>query len=163
VRDVHPTHYGRICPVETPEGPNIGLINSLATFARINQHGFIESPYRKGELVDGLQPAVVELKLQGTAIPALQQPEAAAALMRPHPKAGVGCAQPLNAVCCSPQGEALGKHPQGAASGIEHLQTLIPGRHHPQHHLLLQQHPHLGGGDHLHSCCSKKHGTTLVL
>jgi len=47
VRDVHPTHYGRICPVETPEGPNIGLINSLASFARINQYGFIESPYRK--------------------------------------------------------------------------------------------------------------------
>ena len=53
VRDVHPTHYGRICPVETPEGPNIGLINSLATFARINQHGFIESPYRKVESHDG--------------------------------------------------------------------------------------------------------------
>ncbi len=47
VRDVHPTHYGRICPIETPEGPNIGLINSLATHARINQYGFIESPYRK--------------------------------------------------------------------------------------------------------------------
>ncbi len=47
VRDVHPTHYGRICPIETPEGPNIGLINSLATFAKINQYGFIESPYRK--------------------------------------------------------------------------------------------------------------------
>ncbi|MBM3487923.1 MAG: DNA-directed RNA polymerase subunit beta [Alphaproteobacteria bacterium] len=46
VRDVHPTHYGRICPIETPEGPNIGLINSLATFARVNQYGFIESPYR---------------------------------------------------------------------------------------------------------------------
>ena len=45
VRDVHPTHYGRICPIETPEGPNIGLINSLATYARINQYGFIESPY----------------------------------------------------------------------------------------------------------------------
>src|SRR5258708_8777625 len=45
VRDVHPTHYGRICPIETPEGPNIGLINSPATFARANQHGFIESPY----------------------------------------------------------------------------------------------------------------------
>src|SRR6266852_4978178 len=51
VRDVHPTHYGRICPIETPEGPNIGLINSLATYARVNQYGFIESPYRK--LVDG--------------------------------------------------------------------------------------------------------------
>ena len=47
VRDVHPTHYGRICPIETPEGPNIGLINSLATFARVNQYGFIETPYRK--------------------------------------------------------------------------------------------------------------------
>jgi len=49
VRDVHPTHYGRICPIETPEGPNIGLINSLATFARVNQYGFIESPYRRAE------------------------------------------------------------------------------------------------------------------
>ncbi len=46
VRDVHPTHYGRICPIETPEGPNIGLINSLATYARINRYGFIETPYR---------------------------------------------------------------------------------------------------------------------
>jgi len=49
VRDVHPTHYGRICPIETPEGPNIGLINSLATYARVNQYGFIESPYRRVE------------------------------------------------------------------------------------------------------------------
>jgi DNA-directed RNA polymerase subunit beta len=47
VRDVHPTHYGRICPIETPEGPNIGLISSLATYARVNQYGFIESPYRR--------------------------------------------------------------------------------------------------------------------
>ncbi|MXO97174.1 DNA-directed RNA polymerase subunit beta [Erythrobacter aquimaris] len=47
VRDVHPTHYGRICPIETPEGPNIGLINSLSTFARVNKYGFIETPYRK--------------------------------------------------------------------------------------------------------------------
>lgn len=55
VRDVHPTHYGRICPIETPEGPNIGLINSLATFARVNKYGFIESPYRRivnGRLTD---------------------------------------------------------------------------------------------------------------
>ena len=51
VRDVHPTHYGRICPIETPEGPNIGLINSLATYAQINRYGFIETPYR--EVVDG--------------------------------------------------------------------------------------------------------------
>jgi DNA-directed RNA polymerase subunit beta len=47
VRDVHPTHYGRICPIETPEGPNIGLISSLSCYARINEFGFIESPYRK--------------------------------------------------------------------------------------------------------------------
>ncbi|MEC9045057.1 MAG: DNA-directed RNA polymerase subunit beta, partial [Pseudomonadota bacterium] len=55
VRDVHPTHYGRICPIETPEGPNIGLINSLATYARVNQYGFIETPYRavvKGKVQD---------------------------------------------------------------------------------------------------------------
>ena len=51
VRDVHPTHYGRMCPIETPEGPNIGLINSLATYARVNKYGFIETPYRK--VVDG--------------------------------------------------------------------------------------------------------------
>ena len=47
VRDVHPSHYGRICPIETPEGPNIGLISSLSTFARVNEFGFIETPYRK--------------------------------------------------------------------------------------------------------------------
>jgi DNA-directed RNA polymerase subunit beta len=58
VRDVHPTHYGRICPIETPEGPNIGLISSLSCFARINDYGFIESPYRKvksGRVVDFVQ------------------------------------------------------------------------------------------------------------
>src|SRR6204780_187929 len=58
VRDVHPTHYGRICPIETPEGPNIGLISSLSCFARINEYGFIESPYRrvvKGAVVDEIR------------------------------------------------------------------------------------------------------------
>ncbi len=58
VRDVHPTHYGRICPIETPEGPNIGLINSLATYARINKYGFIETPYvkvDKGRVTDEIQ------------------------------------------------------------------------------------------------------------
>jgi DNA-directed RNA polymerase subunit beta len=58
VRDVHPTHYGRICPIETPEGPNIGLISSLSCFARINDYGFIESPYRKvkgGRIIDFVQ------------------------------------------------------------------------------------------------------------
>src|SRR5690606_13394557 len=47
VRDVHHSHYGRVCPIETPEGPNIGLIGSLSTYARINEYGFIETPYRK--------------------------------------------------------------------------------------------------------------------
>src|SRR5690554_4620694 len=49
VRDVHPTHYGRLCPIETPEGPNIGLINSLSTFSRTNEYGFLETPYRRVE------------------------------------------------------------------------------------------------------------------
>jgi len=58
VRDVHPTHYGRVCPIETPEGPNIGLINSLATYARTNEYGFLESPYRKvvnGKVTDDIE------------------------------------------------------------------------------------------------------------
>ena len=58
VRDVHPTHYGRICPIETPEGPNIGLINSLSTYAKINKYGFIESPYKK------VKNGVVENKIE---------------------------------------------------------------------------------------------------
>jgi len=58
VRDVHPTHYGRICPIETPEGPNIGLINSLSTYAKINKYGFIESPYKK--VKDGIVEDKVE-------------------------------------------------------------------------------------------------------
>ena len=60
VRDVHYSHYGRMCPVETPEGPNIGLINSLATYARINQYGFIEAPYRKIDKTDPKNPVVTE-------------------------------------------------------------------------------------------------------
>tara|TARA_B100001123_G_scaffold342536_1_gene388663 strand:- start:1069 stop:5157 length:4089 start_codon:yes stop_codon:yes gene_type:complete len=58
VRDVHPTHYGRICPIETPEGPNIGLINSLSTYSKINKYGFIESPYKKvqnGKVVENIE------------------------------------------------------------------------------------------------------------
>ena len=61
VRDVHPSHYGRICPVETPEGPNIGLINSLATYARVNRYGFIESPYRKVDRRPGQTDEVIYL------------------------------------------------------------------------------------------------------
>ena len=60
VRDVHYSHYGRICPIETPEGPNIGLINSLATYARINEYGFIEAPYRKIDKTDPMNPIVTE-------------------------------------------------------------------------------------------------------
>ena len=58
VRDVHPTHYGRICPIETPEGPNIGLINSLSTYSKINKYGFIESPYKK--VIDGVVQDKIE-------------------------------------------------------------------------------------------------------
>ena len=58
VRDVHPTHYGRICPIETPEGPNIGLINSLSTYAKINKYGFIESPYKK--VINGIVEDKIE-------------------------------------------------------------------------------------------------------
>ena len=60
VRDVHYTHYGRMCPIETPEGPNIGLINSLATYARINEYGFIEAPYRKIDKTNPKEPVVTD-------------------------------------------------------------------------------------------------------
>ena len=60
VRDVHYTHYGRMCPIETPEGPNIGLINSLATYARVNEYGFIEAPYRVLDKSDPLNPIVTD-------------------------------------------------------------------------------------------------------
>ena len=60
VRDVHYTHYGRMCPIETPEGPNIGLINSLACYARINQYGFVEAPYRKLDKTDPMNPIVTD-------------------------------------------------------------------------------------------------------
>ena len=80
VRDVHPTHYGRICPIETPEGPNIGLISSLSCFARINEYGFIESPYRKvvkGVVVDEvriLNPGDTDSKV-GDILPRLDAEE----------------------------------------------------------------------------------------
>ena len=60
VRDVHYSHYGRMCPIETPEGPNIGLINSLSSFARINEFGFIMTPYRKVEFDGEGRPYVTE-------------------------------------------------------------------------------------------------------
>jgi DNA-directed RNA polymerase subunit beta len=62
VRDVHYTHYGRLCPIETPEGPNIGLISSLALMAKINRHGFIESPYRKVEKKNGTAVASTNIE-----------------------------------------------------------------------------------------------------
>ena len=67
VRDVHYTHYGRMCPIETPEGPNIGLINSLATYARINEYGFIEAPYRKVDKSDPSNPVVTDEVIYMTA------------------------------------------------------------------------------------------------
>ena len=60
VRDVHYSHYGRMCPIETPEGPNIGLINSLASYARINEYGFVEAPYRKIDKSDPKNPRVTD-------------------------------------------------------------------------------------------------------
>ncbi len=60
VRDVHYTHYGRMCPIETPEGPNIGLINSLASYAKLNQYGFVEAPYRKIDKTDPMNPRVTD-------------------------------------------------------------------------------------------------------
>ncbi|MCQ2518509.1 MAG: DNA-directed RNA polymerase subunit beta, partial [Lachnospiraceae bacterium] len=67
VRDVHYTHYGRMCPIETPEGPNIGLINSLASFARINEYGFVEAPYRKVDKSDPENPRVTDEVIYMTA------------------------------------------------------------------------------------------------
>ena len=67
VRDVHPTHYGRMCPIETPEGPNIGLINSLASFARVNKYGFIETPYRHVRQRPGHRRGAVHVGHRGDA------------------------------------------------------------------------------------------------
>ena len=67
VRDVHYTHYGRMCPIETPEGPNIGLINSLASYARINEYGFVEAPYRKIDKTDPQNPRVTDEVVYRTA------------------------------------------------------------------------------------------------
>ena len=67
VRDVHYSHYGRMCPIETPEGPNIGLINSLASYARINEYGFVEAPYREIDKTDAANPRVTEKVLYMTA------------------------------------------------------------------------------------------------
>lgn len=78
VRDVHPTHYGRICPIETPEGPNIGLINSLATYARVNKYGFIESPYRK----------VVDAKVTGEIVYLTAAEEARHVIAQAHTNIG---------------------------------------------------------------------------
>ena len=80
VRDVHPTHYGRICPIETPEGPNIGLISSLSSYARINEFGFIESPYRKVE--NGYVVDYVKLTVGGGKL----EPGPCCACRRPWPR-----------------------------------------------------------------------------
>ena len=100
VRDVHPTHYGRICPIETPEGPNIGLISSLSCFARINEYGFIESPYRRvkdGIVVDEVQ----------------------------HPESGRYGFQGRSGVCCAPELEKANQAMRaGRSSRLEYEAAL---------------------------------------
>jgi DNA-directed RNA polymerase subunit beta len=105
VRDVHPTHYGRICPIETPEGPNIGLISSLSCFARINEYGFIESPYRKvvkGSVVDEiriLNPGDTDYKV-GDIVPRPEAEETNRKLLNaPAGKKGAGQAAEYEAHC----------------------------------------------------------------
>ena len=103
VRDVHPTHYGRICPIETPEGPNIGLINSLATYAKVNKYGFIETPYRlvkDGQVQDGWKylSAMEEEKLSSPR--PMRRPTSDGQF---HQRAGVGA--------------AAGRFPPGQARG----------------------------------------------
>jgi DNA-directed RNA polymerase subunit beta len=93
VRDVHPTHYGRICPIETPEGPNIGLINSLATFSRVNKYGFIETPYRKvkdGKVTNEVVLSLGDGRGRSTTLP------------RPTPISTTrGCGSPTELVTCA--------------------------------------------------------------
>ena len=96
VRDVHPTHYGRMCPIETPEGPNIGLINSLATHARINKYGFIESPYRKveaGKLTDEVRYLSAMEEQRYSIAQANAQVDANGVLMNEFVNARVGSAR----------------------------------------------------------------------
>lgn len=87
VRDVHPTHYGRICPIETPEGPNIGLINSLATFARVNKYGFIEAPYRRVK-DSQVQDEVVYLSAMIAHLVAFEPSRDPLNVQRPRPGSG---------------------------------------------------------------------------
>ena len=97
VRDVHHSHYGRICPIETPEGPNIGLIGSLATYARINEYGFIETPYRRVvNAVDNTPEAAgwagACARTWPTRRPAKSSPPAGTPRgRRPWPRASAGC------------------------------------------------------------------------
>jgi DNA-directed RNA polymerase subunit beta len=101
VRDVHPTHYGRVCPIETPEGPNIGLINSLALYAQLNEYGFLETPYRR--VVDG--------KVTTRSTTCRRSRKASTSSRRPTPRStrtaadrrtGVRPARRANR-CCSPE------------------------------------------------------------
>ena len=105
VRDVHPTHYGRICPIETPEGPNIGLINSLATYAKVNKYGFIETPYML--VKDGVVQKDAALSLgDGGGAAGRRAGRRADGRRRPvHPGPGVGAQAGR-----LPAGEAGGRH-----------------------------------------------------
>ena len=103
VRDVHPTHYGRICPIETPEGPNIGLINSLATYARVNKYGFIESPYRRVD-DDKVTDEVVYLSAMEEARYMIAQANAKLDAERPlHRGAGRRAAMPATSCSTPPE------------------------------------------------------------
>ena len=102
VRDVHPTHYGRICPIETPEGPNIGLINSLATYARVNKYGFIESPYRR--MVDGkVTDEVVYLSAMEEARYIIAQANAELIRTAPSPRIWSSAAMPATSILMPPE------------------------------------------------------------
>ena len=103
VRDVHPSHYGRMCPIETPEGPNIGLIGHLAAYGRINDYGFIETPYRK--VVDGQRH-------RRDRLPRRRRGGGATSSPRPTPPSTTTAASPRTASSCAagPQGTGVGEH-----------------------------------------------------
>ncbi len=102
VRDVHPSHYGRMCPIETPEGPNIGLIGSLSTFGRINEFGFVETPYRKvekGKVTDQIDYLTADEEDRHVIAQANTPIDTERAIRRgPHPRAGARAAR--STTCC---------------------------------------------------------------
>ena len=114
VRDVHPTHYGRVCPIETPEGPNIGLINSLALYARTNEYGFLETPYRK--VKDGKVTDEIELPVgdRGRQVRDRAGQRRARQEGQVHRRAGVLPASRTNSRC--PRPDKIAVHGRGAVA-----------------------------------------------